>query len=316
MIFDLFSKRQKDKARSGASDVYQYRAAPKTLRVQMQQILLDAIGPQYRPDPYGTSVPAHNPAAWKHIHKILCRELGVHKLSAGGTEAEQILDFFETAHPDSFVDAVEVCVRWIHRVALPMQEYERSKRGIQQDPDEALNEINYRFRQAGFGYQFENGEIFRIDSEFCHEELVKPALKILSETGFEGPQAEFLAAHQKYRIGEYEQAVVEAGKAFESTLKVVCDKNKWPYPSGSRASDLLKVVRTNGLWPDYLDGSFDQLVATLASGLPRVRNDAGAHGQGSEVRSIPPYIAHYALNLCAAKIVLLTQAHQDRLSWT
>ncbi len=313
MIFDLFSLRKKKKELSGQSDVYQYGDASNSLRVQIQQILIDAMGPHCKTDHYGNVRRAHNPDAWQLVHKTLCRELGVHQLDSSSLEGDQFINFIGRADADAFVDAVELCVRWIDRIAKPMPEYGRQPLGIVQEPQEALDEINYRFRQASFGYQFEDGEVFRVDSQFTHEELVKPALKILNEDGFQGPQAEFLEAHRKYRSGEYEQSVVEAGKAFESSLKVICDKNSWSYHNGARTGDLLKVVRAKGLWPDYLDGSFDQLVATLASGLPKVRNDAGAHGQGSEVRTVPAYIAHYALNLCAAKLALLAQANADHL---
>ena len=63
--------------------------------------------------------------------------------------------------------------------------------------------------------------------------------------------------------------------------------------------------------PSYLDNSFDQLAATLKSGLPRVRAEEGAHGQGSVPRETPVYVAGYALNLAAANILFLAQAHKD-----
>ena len=72
----------------------------------------------------------------------------------------------------------------------------------------------------------------------------------------------------------------------------------------------LKVVRAHGLLPDYLDASFDQLVATLKSGLPKVRNQVGAHGQGAIPRETPDYVAAYALHLAAAKILFLVEAHK------
>jgi hypothetical protein len=314
MIFDLFSKRQKDKERSGQTDIYQYDVAPKFLRVQIQQILVESIGPQYEIDPYDFNQLRHNPEAWNLIRKTLCRELGVHNLNDESLSCAQILQFVGTTDGNGFIDAIELCVRWIERIAKPMEKFQLRKLGIEIDPQEGIEEINYRFRQANLGYQFEDGEAFRVDSQFTHEEIVKPSLKILRGAGFEGPQAEFLEAHKKYRSGEHEQSVIEAGKAFESTLKVICDQNGWDYLTGARASDLLKVVRANGLWPNYLDGSFDQLVATLASGLPKIRNDTAAHGQGSKLRTTPAYVAHYALNLCAVKIVLLAQAHESRVS--
>ena len=91
-------------------------------------------------------------------------------------------------------------------------------------------------------------------------------------------------------------------------MKVICDSKGWPYPTGARATDLLKIIRANGLLPDYLDQSFDQLVATLKSGLPVVRNETGGHGQGAKPVDVPQYIAEYALNLAASKIRLLCEA--------
>jgi hypothetical protein len=43
-IFDLFSKRQADAAKSGQIDVYQYADIPSNLRIQVQQIALEGIG--------------------------------------------------------------------------------------------------------------------------------------------------------------------------------------------------------------------------------------------------------------------------------
>ena len=71
-------------------------------------------------------------------------------------------------------------------------------------------------------------------------------------------------------------------------------------------------VRANGLLPSYLDASFDQLTATLRSGLPEVRNEEGAHGQGATPRETPNYVAAYALYLAAANILFLAEAHKAK----
>ena len=120
-----------------------------------------------------------------------------------------------------------------------------------------------------------------------------------------------MKAHGHYRAGETKDAITDANNAFESTLKAICDQRGWQYSNGARASDLLKVVRENGLLPSYLDNSFDQLAATLKSGLPKVRGEEGAHGQGAIPRETPDYVASYALHLAAAKILFLAQAHEE-----
>ena len=60
---------------------------------------------------------------------------------------------------------------------------------------DAIDELNERLRRAGVGYQFEDGRIFRVDSEWIHSEVVRPALRYLHQKGFEGPREEFLKAH-------------------------------------------------------------------------------------------------------------------------
>lgn len=275
----------------------------------MQQILKDALGPHYPRTGYsGDHYIKDNPDTWKFIAKALRKEFGVHRLARAETEGREVIGFLESADAAQFIDTVELCARVLERVASEWAGHQREQKGVEQKSEDAIEEINVRFRQAGVGYQFVEGIAIRLDSEYAHEEVVRPALSLLRDAQYAGPQEEFLRAHRHYRNGEYPQAITESAKAFESMLKVVCDAKGWSYDKGSRASDLLKRVRSEGLWPDYLDASFDQLLATLSSGLPRVRNEDGAHGQGGVPRSTPPYIAGYALHLAAAKILLIGEA--------
>lgn len=308
MIYELFSERQKRNAKSGEDDVYQYNDAPKKLRVQIQQLFNDAIGPQYIVSAYDMHHSPDNWKGWGFINKTLCREIGVHELCFGSTDREQVLNYLASTDVNGFLNVVELCARYIDKILGKLADYQRNQLGIEQNSEEALTELNHRFRESGFGFQYESGQLIRMDSEYSHEEIVKPALRILKGSKFAGPQQEFLQAHRHYRAGEYSQAITEAAKAFESTLKTVCDIKGWEYEKGARASDLLKRVRAEGLWPDFLDASFDQLLATLNSGLPKVRNEQGAHGQGAEVRIVPDYVAAYSLHLAAAKIRLITEA--------
>lgn len=154
----------------------------------------------------------------------------------------------------------------------------------------------------------EGTRLIRVDSQYIHAEVVKLALKLLSDQGFEGPRQEFLTAHEHYRAGEHRQAVGMAANAFESTFKAIFDQKGWDYQKGARISDLVKVAQAHGLWPKYLDASFDQLVATLQSGLPKIRDNDASHGQGATPRNVPGYIAAYALHLAASKIVFITEA--------
>ena len=309
-VFNLFSYRKR-LAAGDTPDVFVYDELPRGLRVQISQILVDAIGPYYVGPRLGLGSPPNNNEAWDLIHKVVAREHKVFALGDDHSIADRCLTYLlDNTSVDEALDVIEAGFIYIEEVARNFDPHNREAHGIQVTADDAVAELNERFRRAGVGYRFEDLQIFRVDSELIHSEVVRPVLRYLHEKGFAGPRDEFLRAHAHYRAGETKGAITDANNAFESTLKTICDQRRWQYPQGARASDLLKVVRQKGLLPDYLDASFDQLAATLKSGLPKVRNAAGAHGQGATPREIPDYVAAYALHLAAAKILFLVEAHK------
>lgn len=182
--------------------------------------------------------------------------------------------------------------------------------GASQRADDALNELNIRFRENGFGYQFENGEFIRVDDQYVHAEVVKPALALLAEPGFEKANEEFMTAHKHYRTGDTKDAVVAANRAFESTLKAICEKKRWPYEKGARASDLVSVVRKAGLFPEQLDNGLDSYVSMMKTGLPGFRNKAGGHGEAPKAPRAPDYFASYAIHLTESNILLAINAYR------
>jgi hypothetical protein len=301
-MFETFKRRKEKAAKGSKSEVYVYDGLPDKLRVQITQIIASAIG--------GWEGYVQNYETWVGIHKFLCRSEGRdYLLKAGLNPALDILNFIRQSDADDALSAIEMCCRSIDFVCRAIPEYMYADKGIQQGPDDAIDEINYWFREAGVGYQYASEQIIRVDSQFTHAEIVQPALTLLSDHRFSGAQKEYLKAHAYYRSGDYKDTVVWAGKAFESAMKVVCDLRRWDYPSGARASDLLKILKAKRLFPDYLDTSFDQLLGTLSSGLPKVRNEEGAHGDGGIPRQTPGYVAAYALHLAASKILFIAEAN-------
>ena len=308
-IHDTYSRRKR-LAEQGELDVYVYDEVPTVLRAQVEYIWDDAIGPYWQSSGFYTGMPpANNNTDWRSIRHQLCREKGVLSLANSDRPKQDCISYLhEEKNVDAWLDIIELSFTYIEEAVSRFSHYERQKRGIKQAPNEAIAELNARFRLAAFGYRFEVGQIIRVDSELLHAEVVKPALHFLADERFSGPRDEYLSAHAHYRAGENKDAITDANNAFESTLKTICDLKGWEYPAGATASKLLKVTRDNKLLPDYFDKSFEQLAATLQSGLPKVRGEEGAHGQGAEPKATPNYIAAYALHLAAAKIVLLVEA--------
>ena len=309
-VNDLYSYRKRV-ADSDLPDVYYYNVLPKMLRVQIDYIWRDAIGQFYKSTGLELNRVIENNEAWRYIHNTVAREHGVYSLDGDGNEYERCKNFLVNSDSvDKVLDLIELSFQYIDRKARKFSIQDRKLRGIRVIASDAIAELNERFRRNGVGYRFEDGMILRVDSDLIHKEVVRPALQFLQQPGFEGPRYEFLQAHGHYRSGDMKAAIVDANNAFESTLKSICKQRNWQYEQGARASDLVNLVREKGLLPNYLSKSFEQLAAILKSGLPKVRNEEGAHGQGATPSETPYYVAAYALHLAAAKILFLAEAHK------
>jgi hypothetical protein len=302
-VFDLFSKRQK-RLRGEMPDVYQYDTLPQQLRGQIVHIIRDA---------FGRDVEAVlTEQAYSFVYDLLCREYGVFQLTDHDRhgKAASLIDFFLTCPSvDESLDVVETCFRYVDVVVREDNYMVGHVSTI--SPDQAIEELNTRFQEHGIGYRFESGKIVRIDSQLIHANVVKPTLLLLQDRAFKGPNDEFLVAHEHYRHGRYKECINECLKAFESVLKVICSKRKWPYdPKTATAKQLIHACFTNNLIPSYLQSEFSSLRALLESGIPTTRSKTSAHGQGAAPIAVPQYLAGYALHLTATNILFLVEAEK------
>jgi hypothetical protein len=184
-------------------------------------------------------------------------------------------------------------------------------RGFPDAPEratDAVDEINGRFREHGLGYEY-NGEIIRIDSEFVHSEAVKPTLQILNGRNFEGAQREFLSGYEHYRNGKNREALADALKALESTLKSIFDRRGWAHdPERDNCKKLVQIAIDQQLIPQFWQAHFSGLRTMLEAGVPTVRNRLGGHGDGPKPKEVPPHIVAYALHMTAATIQFLAKS--------
>ncbi|CAN7352790.1 hypothetical protein LJR143_001860 [Pseudoxanthomonas sp. LjRoot143] len=304
-VFDLFSKRQK-RARGEVPDVYVYNGLPQPLRVQIVHIIRDAFGE----DGYST---AHAREAYEFVNKALCRELGVFQLiEHPKSDQHSVFNYFlQEKSTERALDVVELCFKFIQLVIPENWSYvNNTRRSI--EPAAAVAELNERFKEHGVGYQFESGEIIRVDSQLLHAEAVKPALAILRDKNFKGANEEFLKAHEHFRHGRYKECLVDALKSFESVMKTICKLRGWPTQPADTAKNLITTCMGNGLFPAYFDSQFSSIRSLLESGVPTVRNKNGGHGQGASPVAVPEYLARYTLNLTATTILFMVEAHQTK----
>jgi hypothetical protein len=130
---------------------------------------------------------------------------------------------------------------------------------------------------------------------------------------YAGAQEEFLSAYEHYRHGKKEEALVDACKSFESTMKSICDKRGWAYDKNrATATDLINICFAEGLIPSFWQTHFAAFRAVLQSGIPTARNRHAGHGSGTEPRPEPPdELVSYVLHMMASTILFLVEAEKS-----
>lgn len=316
MIYEIYSKRMK-KEILHADDVYTYDKIPSPLRIQVIYILDDLIGEL---------------DAWSLAEKILLREYGKERLVDNWTHnsREHCHEFIKTgSYTENFLDIIELIVQVIEDFINEKSfEYCEMKYNIKISPKDAIEELNHRFKENNFGYEYINGHIIRNDRKFTHNEIVKPALKLLYEEGFEVANNEFITAHMQYREGcakdnpeeYYKNAIINCNKSFESTMKIICENKRElvsSYNNKHTANELINDLIQANVIPKHLENSFHGLKntlkgirASLENGLPVIRNKVG-HGGGVNIESVNEELVTYAINMAATNIVLLVNIYKS-----
>jgi hypothetical protein len=304
-ILDLFSKRQK-RLRGEVNDIYFYDNIPNELRVQIIHIIRDAIGID-RMHGFPSNNNQYSP--FEFIHKTLCREYGVFTLAKGYNETDEnsVLNYLlQTDDIDKAIDVIELSFQYIERI-IGKNGYEYIQYfEVQIEPDDAIKELNDRFKEHGFGYQFE-GEMIRVDSTYAHSEITKPTISLLNDKKFSGANDEYLKAHEHYRQGRNKECLTECLKAFESTMKIISQEKGWVYNQTDTAKKLIQICFQNGLVPTFTQNQFTSLQNLLESGIPTIRNKLGGHGQGQVPQKVDDEMTRYALNLTGTNIIFLVE---------
>ena len=166
--------------------------------------------------------------------------------------------------------------------------------GMHSNGKKAVDTINRIFAEEGIGYELTPYELkidktwpkprkgaldasfvlpkaIRKDEATLHAEVVQPCLAVLSDKRFATANKHLLDAFEELRHAKYDDAMADAGAAFESVLKVLCTENDWPYAKDKDTlSRLLDVCRDKGLFPGFY--------RPILEGVGTVRNKLGAHG--------------------------------------
>jgi AbiJ N-terminal domain 4 len=306
---DLRSRRLRESAMA-AGDALEYEVINPALRTQILNLLRAAIGGWGERNPWDTwsRLPKSN-AIWDFLDKALADEFGAVRLGPNSNGLQNFWDFFQaTPDVDHVLDCVELAFRAIDRTVRDWMTEDKQLASISLSADEAISRLNSRFLDHQVGYQYVNGEVVRVDNQLAYQEITAKAIALLSDPTFSGPNQEFMVALGHLRSGRSEDSITWAEKAFESTMKALCERRGWRFKATDAAKQLIGVMLTNQLVPSALQTQFTSFAQLLESGAPTVRNKFGGHGQGAVPVAVPEYLATYAVNLAASNIILLISA--------
>lgn len=303
-VFETYASRWAAAEKAGEPDVYTYDKLSLFLREQISQIFEECVTPE---------------GIWIPIARVMAREIPSYgtvypnsRDADGYSNRSNCLKYLKSSDDVTGVlSLIEICARAMaHSSTLSDQETSNPHPPpYTGNPAEGIVELNERLLRSGIGYQFENRRIIRVDSQYVHAEVVKEALRLVGTPAFQEANDEFMTAHRHLREGKLRDCNTAALRAMENVLKVICDARAWAYQTGDTVERLLRVVRREGLFPDYLGGYFDNLIGAMKAGIPRIRDRQGGHGAAPGDNSVPDHISDFALHLTAANIVLLAKAH-------
>jgi hypothetical protein len=286
--------------------VYEFESIPPELRVQafysLEKILNMVEGWITSPG-----------KLWWLIEKIVREEHGLLEFPYGGRRPDGSLTNYllRVENTNRFLDVIEIGLRLVQTLMDQGTNTYRREEKVTAVKEE-IEIMNQRFRQHRSGYQFVGwpGMVVREDSQYLHAAVVEPAIISLHSAGFAGPLDEFMKALGDFRRGDNKDAMDDALKAFESTMKAICDARGWHREQDWTAKNLIKAMIDNGFFPAPMESFLSNVRSLLESGAPTLRNRMSAHGQGAGGVEVPDYLAAYMLHLTASNIVLLMSAFE------
>jgi hypothetical protein len=155
-----------------------------------------------------------------------------------------------------------------------------------------------------------DGVMIKIDAKQFEQDLKRKALEQLHELTdsapvFQTAYDELVKAVEFLEKDNYAEAVTNAGKSYESVMKIICGVDK------GNADKLTKQI-INDTHIELPDGiSAEGFRQNVLMALPYVRNNVGAHGSGLSTTELSRPLANLAVNLAAALDTYLIEEYGE-----
>jgi hypothetical protein len=264
-----------------------------------------------RHNPYGRG--DYTSTFWKEIQRILQYRHGRQVLTDVRLppDTDSKIFLLITCKDEEFIDFIE----YIFRVECLFQ--------VANNENDLVAQINQLLSSESLGYvltefvkeerveetQFGRGpviitiawpQVIRKDNQVIYDTAIKPVLQLLSHPNFKTANLEYLESLDDYRKGDWGDSLTKCCSAFESVMKIICEKKKWNYSQSDTAGPLIKAIISNV----KLEQHFEQPLVFIAT----LRNKySKSHGAGIQPRKVTQSIALLGLNLTASAILFLSE---------
>lgn len=300
-IHDTYSKRNKEQ-----SDVFVYDLNDK-IKVQVVHIWTNYF--HQLSDDLRAEI-------WQKLHSAICEEFGKKTLLSDDLrrfyDSYRVESYFEkTATLEECLDIIEFVFKYISKIAEYYQARYYTHLNLQYPGEKAISDLNTRFLENNIGYEFQQNKIIRIDNNLLHQEIMIPVFNFITSQTFKNVNDEFLSAHVHYRHTRNKECLADCSKALETTMKIICSENGWPYKQQDTSKTLIDICFAHKLIPDYLQTQFSSLRAIIESGIPTLRNKLGGHGQGTQKIIVPDHFVSYMLFMTATTIKFLISCQKE-----
>ena len=296
MEHEIFSKRQQ-RIQGETPDTYQYESIPKKLRVQVLYIWEKVWERAYENNFGELQLSELAIDAYQSIEKTLREEYGVLSLDGGDEPDEDgygfyriVRNFFlETEDADEVIDVIEISFRYIDQVIRDKfhvsdedeldEIFGTSRRDTLPDgisPDEAIDQLNQRFREHSVWYQYESGQIVKVDSQDIHSEVVKSAKELPNNTQQTMNRDTMNNENKKIFIGHGRSLVWRELKDFiQDTLKLPYEEFNRISPAGKANSVRLKEMLEESCMAFLIMTGEDEQADGLLHARENVIHEAG-----------------------------------------
>ena len=176
----------------------------------------------------------------------------------------------------------------------------------------AIYEINYRLKEASIGYEFNTDAnmLIKKSDEAVYQLSIEPAFHLLSDLKFKESIDNFTKAFSDYQSGnpkDLENAVTNASKALESTIKNICKLKEYEFNEEKSLKDQVAVLKNKKFLPEKYSNYFDK-ITDLIIAVATPRNKTAGHGQSDEAAdTVDEKLVEFVLAQVASVIVFLTK---------